>query len=227
MEKNEIMADLLSLKTTMIMTNQKTIREDIEWGAFEYFLQLENEWQKSLPNLNERELMQVFPEAIDVISDKIEEWEEKSKEFSDTIKKKLILIRDQVSDENFKELLKGWVKWTDGQELIKAEKNIERLKRMLLIKKGKKPRGWLKEEDIQRALAVPIENLINQSFHKSNKTLIGLCPLHKEKNPSFHIYKETNQFWCYGCNQGGDVITFVRLLFGSSFREAVKYLIGI
>ncbi|TSC77448.1 MAG: DNA primase, partial [Parcubacteria group bacterium Gr01-1014_33] len=119
-----------------------------------------------------------------------------------------------------------WLKVTDGEELLKAEGHIERLKRLLAVGKGRKPKGWFSEEQIQQALAVPIENLINQPLRKSGKTLVGLCPLHNERHPSFFIYPETNSCWCYGCNQGGDVINFIKLLHGYEFKEAVQYLTG-
>src|SRR3954452_1902485 len=39
--------------------------------------------------------------------------------------------------------------------------------------------------------------------------LKGCCPLHDEKTPSFHVYQDDQQFYCYGCGQYGDVIEFV------------------
>ena len=35
----------------------------------------------------------------------------------------------------------------------------------------------------------------------------GVCPLHKDTDPSFTVYLDTNSFFCFGCHKGGDVIT--------------------
>lgn len=198
----------------MKMTNQQTT-ENFNW---------EREWRKSLPKFTDKELLEIFPEAKAIIPEKIMEWEEKRDEFSDTIKKKLVLIKQLAPDEFSQWFWREWVKITDGEKLLTFEKHIERLKRLLMITNGKEPKGQITEEQIQRALAVPIENLINQTLRKSGKALVGLCPLHNERHPSFYIYPTTNSCWCYGCNQGGDIINLIKLLHGYSFREAVQYL---
>lgn len=48
------------------------------------------------------------------------------------------------------------------------------------------------------------------------------CPFHKEKTPSFIIYPKS--FYCFGCGEGGDIITFVEKLFDLSFIEASRKL---
>ena len=52
---------------------------------------------------------------------------------------------------------------------------------------------------------------------------IGLCPLHTEKTPSFFVFDD-NRFKCFGCQESGDVIDFVRKLHGLSFQDALKHL---
>ena len=52
----------------------------------------------------------------------------------------------------------------------------------------------------------------------------GLCPFHSEKSPSFHVHEDRQFFYCFGCQAGGDVITFVRELNGYSFVEAIRHL---
>ncbi len=52
----------------------------------------------------------------------------------------------------------------------------------------------------------------------------GLCPFHNEKTPSFYVYPDTNSFYCFGCGAGGDAITFVKLIGGLDYVEAVKTL---
>ena len=54
----------------------------------------------------------------------------------------------------------------------------------------------------------------------------GLCPFHDERTPSFHVRPQLGRWHCFGCNEGGDVISFVQKLDGLGFTEAVEYLAG-
>jgi hypothetical protein len=200
--------------------------EDLDWEFYDYALDLEKEWRRSLPRFTDKELLEIFPEAKTIIPEKIVDWIEERDKILDAIKKKLTLIKYRAPDEFSRWFWREWVKVTDGEELLKIDGHIVRLERLQSVAKGRTPKGRLTEEEIQQALAVPIENLINQPLRKSGKALVGLCPFHNERHPSFYVYPETNSCWCYGCNQGGNVINFVELLHGYSFKEAVKYLIG-
>ena len=62
------------------------------------------------------------------------------------------------------------------------------------------------------------------NLRRQGKNLVGLCPFHNEKTPSFFLYPESNSFYCFGCNKGGDVITFVMGVENLDFSEAVKFL---
>ena len=55
-------------------------------------------------------------------------------------------------------------------------------------------------------------------------SLKGLCPFHDERTPSFHV-RPSQGFWhCFGCGEGGDVISFVQKVDSLSFTEAVEAL---
>jgi DNA primase len=54
--------------------------------------------------------------------------------------------------------------------------------------------------------------------------LLGVCPLHCETKPSFYVNTRKNLFYCHGCGRGGDLIRFVELSQGLSFRQSVAYL---
>lgn len=187
---------------------------------------LEKQWQKSIQRLTDKELLAIFPEAKQVIPEKINEWGQKRVEFSDIIKKKLTLIKYKIVDEFSRWFWREWIKVNEGQELLKVDAHISRLKRLLFVASGRIPKKGITDEMMQQALTVPIENIIDTQLRRSGKALVGLCPLHQEKTPSFFVYPESNSFYCYGCNQGGNVINFVRLLHSYSFKEAVQYLIG-
>lgn len=62
------------------------------------------------------------------------------------------------------------------------------------------------------------------SLRRRGKNLVGLCPFHGEKTPSFNIYPENGSFYCFGCGAGGDVITFVRRIENLDYMEAVRFL---
>lgn len=55
-------------------------------------------------------------------------------------------------------------------------------------------------------------------------SLKGLCPFHDERTPSFHVRPQVGRYHCFGCNEGGDVISFVQQVDGLGFTDAVEYL---
>ncbi|MBD8058478.1 DNA primase [Cellulomonas sp. JH27-2] len=57
-------------------------------------------------------------------------------------------------------------------------------------------------------------------------SLKGLCPFHDERSPSFHVRPQVGRYHCFGCGEGGDVISFVQQVDGLGFTEAVEYLAG-
>ncbi len=71
---------------------------------------------------------------------------------------------------------------------------------------------------------VDIEEVISShiTLRRRGKTLVGLCPFHNEKTPSFTVYPDTNSFYCFGCGAGGDVISFIRRIDNLDYVEAVK-----
>ncbi len=52
----------------------------------------------------------------------------------------------------------------------------------------------------------------------------GLCPFHSEKTPSFTVFPDNRSFYCFGCQTGGDAITFVRNIERLDYVDAVKKL---
>lgn len=71
-----------------------------------------------------------------------------------------------------------------------------------------------------------IETVISQyvALKRRGKNLVGLCPFHGEKTPSFTVYPDTASFYCFGCGAGGDVFTFTGLIENLDYIESVKLL---
>lgn len=71
-----------------------------------------------------------------------------------------------------------------------------------------------------------IESVISSyvDLRRRGRNLVGLCPFHNEKTPSFTVYPETSSYFCFGCGAGGDVINFIRNIENLDYIEAVKLL---
>lgn len=71
-----------------------------------------------------------------------------------------------------------------------------------------------------------IEDVISTyvTLKRRGATLVGLCPFHNEKTPSFTVYLATQSFYCFGCGAGGDAITFLKKIENLDYLDAVKTL---
>lgn len=71
-----------------------------------------------------------------------------------------------------------------------------------------------------------IESVIGSyiDLKRRGKNLVGLCPFHNEKTPSFTVYPDTASYYCFGCGAGGEVINFIRNIENLDFIESVKLL---
>lgn len=84
------------------------------------------------------------------------------------------------------------------------------------------PESFLQELKMRSDLTELASNYI--SLKRKGRNMVGLCPFHGEKTPSFNIYTENNSFYCFGCGAGGDVITFIMKIENLDYVEAVKFL---
>ncbi|MGB7962713.1 MAG: CHC2 zinc finger domain-containing protein, partial [Propionicimonas sp.] len=88
--------------------------------------------------------------------------------------------------------------------------------------------GLINEEDLATVRERSrIEEVVGSYLTLRNAgggSLSGLCPFHDEKTPSFRVTPSRGFYHCFGCGEGGDVISFVQKITNVSFVEAVEYL---
>lgn len=84
------------------------------------------------------------------------------------------------------------------------------------------PDSFLQELKLRSDITEIASSYVNLKRHGRN--MVGLCPFHGEKTPSFNIYTESGSFYCFGCGAGGDVITFIMKIENLDYVEAVKFL---
>lgn len=73
---------------------------------------------------------------------------------------------------------------------------------------------------------VDIVDLVSEyvTLKKAGRNFTGLCPFHQEKTPSFTVNREKQIFYCFGCGEGGNVITFLMKIADKTFPEVIKDL---
>ncbi len=85
----------------------------------------------------------------------------------------------------------------------------------------------IKKETIDKVLdTARIEEVVGDfvDLKKRGTSLIGNCPFHNEKTPSFHVSVAKGIYKCFGCGAGGDALKFVMDLEKYSYPEAIRYL---
>ncbi|MEM9837309.1 MAG: DNA primase [Bacteroidota bacterium] len=83
------------------------------------------------------------------------------------------------------------------------------------------------EESVREVIdTARIEDVVADfvSLRRRGQNLIGLCPFHNEKTPSFNVNPTRNIFKCFGCGQGGDPVKFLMELEQLAFPDAIKWL---
>ena len=87
--------------------------------------------------------------------------------------------------------------------------------------------AFIDDETIEKIReANPIEDVIGSYVHLQRKgsSLMGLCPFHNEKTPSFSVTPSKQMFYCFGCHASGNVFTFLMKYENMTFPESVRVL---
>ncbi len=81
----------------------------------------------------------------------------------------------------------------------------------------------ISERTIQQVRDLNIDNIIKPYVELTRKgsSLMGLCPFHSERTPSFSVSPQKNVYHCFGCRRGGDGIGFIMEKENLTFQEAV------
>lgn len=85
----------------------------------------------------------------------------------------------------------------------------------------------IKRETIEKVLdAARIDEVVGDfvDLKKRGTSLLGNCPFHNEKTPSFHVSVSKGIYKCFGCGVGGDSLKFIMELEKYSYPEAIRYL---
>jgi len=91
---------------------------------------------------------------------------------------------------------------------------------------GRAPRMTGDGEIDQLKARVSIEEVIHQyiPLRPSGRTYVGRCCFHDDRLPSLVVYPDTQSFYCFGCQKGGDVLRFLMEREHLSFPEALEVL---
>ena len=91
------------------------------------------------------------------------------------------------------------------------------------------PPGFLDELRNRLSLSQVVGRKVIWDKRKSNQAkgdMWAPCPFHQEATPSFHVDDRKGYYYCFGCHQKGDAISFVRETENVGFMEAVEILAG-
>jgi DNA primase len=99
--------------------------------------------------------------------------------------------------------------------------------RTYISEKGEAYMPWLPEDWIDEVVSRnDIVDVVSEyiTLKPSGRGYFGLCPFHSEKTASFHVSPERQLYHCFGCGEGGNVVSFIMAIERMEFAEAMKHL---
>ena len=84
------------------------------------------------------------------------------------------------------------------------------------------PAGFIEELKYRNDLEQIISRYV--TLKRAGSNLVGCCPFHSEKTPSFTLFQATKTYHCFGCGAGGDVISFVMNIENLEYMPAIERL---
>ena len=192
---------------------------------------LEKKWKESRSRLSTYQLLEIFPEAKPTVKRILKEQIKQYKadlNFANEWETKFnnnILSRVKMENKWFY----AWIRDFLLEPLREDKESLIKKNYFLLSSlnpQAKELKGKITDHDIAHAKTIPIENYYFGHLYKRGNTLVGVCPFHTDKGPSFTIYTNTNRFWCFGCSAGTDVIDYIMKKNNCSFLDAVKTILN-
>ncbi len=84
------------------------------------------------------------------------------------------------------------------------------------------PEGFLRDLRDNNDMVSVAQSYVE--LKRAGHTYSCRCPFHSERTPSFHVYPDTQSYYCFGCGAGGDVVTFIRQIENLDYMDAVRFL---
>ena len=94
--------------------------------------------------------------------------------------------------------------------------------RVITVSRGRIPQELFDQVAAQSDIVDVISDYVHLS--KAGKNYKGLCPFHGENTPSFVVSPDKGIYKCFGCGEGGNVISFVSQLEAISYPQAILKL---
>ncbi len=186
------------------------------------------QYPSSLP---EDDIITLFKEdLVEIVSNKLEEILERQ----DTLIKQRELKLSTIGKMKLDDFARYWFVSEAEFEFVEFDVLQRWLKYWLRLamKSGnniydreKIAQNGITEEQVAQAKEVPLESVFEGRLRRIGTRFIGLCPFHEEKTPSFTIFSNTNNFYCFGCHVWGDPIDLYMKLNQCNLPTAVKALI--
>lgn len=180
------------------------------WEEENICYELWKEWRNNLLSVRQRE--QIFlPELTNsFLNNIIKQLKQQAYD---------LLLHHKTQPDWLAEI--SWTSWLESRH----RKLCVRIRDYEWRLKGKSKGKSIGPGEILLAKQHLVGDYFQGKLRRNSKTLVGLCPFHKEKTASFTIYLDSNTFVCFGCGEKGDVIDFVMKLNNLTFMEAVKYIL--
>jgi len=207
-------------------TLQKEIYGLPEEDFEESYRHEEKEWRQNQLNHNDTKYWKDIPGLKAIIQEKIGGWEKQATKLEEDIRTRLMELYEMKVDEFSTWLGEYFINKLLFPEYERCKSNIVRLRRNLLSLKMTGAGTVTNEERIEKARQYPIYEMAKYRLllrQCGKDRYLANCPFHEDKSPSFYLYP-TNTFYCFGCQENGDVIKLAMHLHGVSFREAIKLL---
>lgn len=182
--------------------------------------ELRKKWQVlSNNNYNDQELLEIFPEAIPILKQKMGFLRQQIKMGELDVLALLGRVYARTDPDTFGQWFWLEIVRTLHSEPIDAlKRKLQKLK-FLLSPPAVLKEGQITEQMIERAKEYPFDYLL-----QFNKAAFTKCFSHNENKPSLHLNKKVNKIHCFGCQKSWDTIAYVQETKGLTFPEAVKTL---